>query len=43
MRGRVFSAFYVMRDVVFLLGMAAAGLADVIDIRVLIVLFASCS
>ena len=41
MRGRVFSAFYVMRDVIFLIGMAGAGLADVIDIRALIV-FASC-
>ena len=41
MRGRVFSAFYVMRDVIFLFGMAGAGLADVIDIRVLIVA-ASC-
>ena len=40
MRGRVFSAFYVMRDVIFLIGMAGAGLADVIDIRLLIV-FAS--
>ena len=40
MRGRVFSAFYVMRDVIFVLGMAAAGLADVIGIRQLI-LFAS--
>jgi CRP-like cAMP-binding protein len=40
MRGRVFSAFYVMRDVVFLFGMAAAGLADLIDIRLLII-FAS--
>jgi sugar phosphate permease len=29
MRGRVFSSFYVMRDVIFLLGMAAAGLNDV--------------
>jgi CRP-like cAMP-binding protein/sugar phosphate permease len=37
MRGRVFSAFYVMRDVIFLFGMAAAGLADTVDIRVLIV------
>jgi DHA3 family macrolide efflux protein-like MFS transporter len=36
-RGRVFSAFFVMRDVLFLTGMATAGLADVIDIRVLIV------
>ena len=30
-------AFYVMRDVVFLFGMAGAGLADVVDIRLLIV------
>ncbi len=37
MRGRVFSAFFVLRDVVFLFGMAAAGLADVIDIRVLVI------
>jgi len=37
MRGRVFSAFYVMRDVLFLVGMAAAGLADVLDIRALII------
>ena len=40
MRGRVFSAFYVMRDVIFLFGMAGAGLADIVDIRLLIV-FAS--
>ena len=40
MRGRVFSAFYVMRDVIFVLGMATAGLADVLGIRQLI-LFAS--
>jgi MFS family permease len=37
MRGRVFSAFYVMRDVIFLVGMAGAGLADIIDIRVMLV------
>jgi CRP-like cAMP-binding protein/sugar phosphate permease len=36
-RGRVFSAFFVSRDVLFLLGMATAGLADLIDIRLLIV------
>jgi CRP-like cAMP-binding protein len=36
-RGRVFSAFFVSRDVLFLLGMAAAGLADFIDIRLLII------
>jgi CRP-like cAMP-binding protein len=40
MRGRVFSAFYVMRDVIFLIGMAGAGLADIVDIRLMIV-FAS--
>ena len=37
MRGRVFSAFYVMRDIIFLFGMAGAGLADVLDIRLLII------
>jgi MFS family permease len=41
MRGRVFSSFYVMRDVVFLFGMAGAGLADVVDIRLLIVVSSS--
>jgi CRP-like cAMP-binding protein/sugar phosphate permease len=40
-RGRVFSAFFVSRDVLFLLGMAAAGLADVIEIRLLIILSSS--
>jgi len=35
MRGRVNSAFFVSRDVLFLIGMAAAGLADLIDIRVM--------
>jgi MFS family permease len=35
MRGRVFSAFSVTRDVVFLVGMASAGLADIIDVRIL--------
>jgi MFS family permease len=37
MRGRVFSAFFVARDIVFLAGMAGAGLADIVDIRLLIV------
>jgi len=37
MRGRVFSAFFVLRDVVFLFGMAAAGLADLFDIRLLVI------
>jgi CRP-like cAMP-binding protein len=40
MRGRVFSAYYVMRDVVFLFGMAGAGLADIIDIRLMIIVSA---
>ena len=37
MRGRVFSAFAVARDVTFLIGIGAAGLADVIDVRQLVV------
>jgi CRP-like cAMP-binding protein/sugar phosphate permease len=41
MRGRVFSAFYVMRDVIFLFGMAGAGIADLVDIRLLIVIASS--
>lgn len=36
-RGRVNSAFFVSRDVVFLAGMALGGLADIIDIRFLVV------
>ena len=35
MRGRVNSVFFVSRDVFFLIGMAAAGLADFMDIRLL--------
>jgi CRP-like cAMP-binding protein/Na+/melibiose symporter-like transporter len=35
MRGRVSSAFFVSRDVLFLIGMALAGLADVMDVRLL--------
>ena len=35
MRGRVNSAFFVSRDVLFLIGMAAAGLADLINIRMM--------
>ena len=35
MRGRVNSVFFVSRDVLFLIGMAAAGLADFMDIRLL--------
>jgi MFS family permease len=37
-RGRVSSVFFVMRDVVFLLGMGAAGLADVAGVRLLVLL-----
>ncbi len=33
MRGRVFSTSYVLRDVVYLSGMALAGLADVFDVQ----------
>jgi CRP-like cAMP-binding protein/Na+/melibiose symporter-like transporter len=36
LRGRIFAAFFVGRDVVFLLGMVAAGLADVIDVKLLV-------
>jgi CRP-like cAMP-binding protein/sugar phosphate permease len=35
MRGRVASAFFVSRDTFFLIGMAAAGLADLVDVRLL--------
>jgi CRP-like cAMP-binding protein/predicted MFS family arabinose efflux permease len=37
LRGRVFSAFAVARDVMFLIGISLAGLADVIDIRLLVI------
>jgi MFS family permease len=37
LRGRVFSALFVMRDVIFLVGMAGAGLADVLPVRGLII------
>jgi MFS family permease len=36
MRGRVSSAFFVTRDVLLIVGMAAAGLADLINVRVMI-------
>jgi CRP-like cAMP-binding protein/predicted MFS family arabinose efflux permease len=35
MRGRVNSAFFVSRDILFLIGMACAGFADLIDVRVM--------
>jgi CRP-like cAMP-binding protein/sugar phosphate permease len=38
MRGRVNSAFFVAGDMCFLVGMAAAGLADFIDIRLLVLI-----
>jgi len=37
LRGRVNSAFFVARDVVFLAGMGLAGLADVYDVRWLMI------
>jgi DHA3 family macrolide efflux protein-like MFS transporter len=37
LRGRVFSAFAVVRDVTFLIGISLAGLADVVPIRILVV------
>lgn len=37
-RGRVTSVFYVVRDVMFMIGMGAAGLADTFDIRSLFLL-----
>ncbi|HXG26015.1 MAG TPA: MFS transporter [Candidatus Binatia bacterium] len=37
MRGRVFSAMFVSRDVLYLLGMAGAGLADLFPVRDLVV------
>jgi MFS family permease len=36
MRGRVSSAFFVTRDLAFIVGMVAAGLADLIDVRLLL-------
>jgi CRP-like cAMP-binding protein len=39
-RGRVSSVFFVTRDTGFMIGMAAAGLADVFDVRLLLVISA---
>lgn len=36
LRGRVNSALFVVRDVILLVGMAAAGLADLVDVRLLV-------
>ncbi|MFN2187156.1 MAG: MFS transporter [Candidatus Promineifilaceae bacterium] len=38
MRGRVNSAFFVTRDIFFLVGMGAAALADVFDVRTMFVI-----
>ena len=35
MRGRVNGAFFVTRDILYMIGMAAAGLADIISVRLL--------
>lgn len=40
-RGRVSSVFFVTRDTGFMLGMAAAGLADLIDVRALMLVNAA--
>jgi CRP-like cAMP-binding protein len=40
MRGRVNSAFFVAGDVFYLIGMGAAGLADYMDIRLLVLITA---
>jgi CRP-like cAMP-binding protein/Na+/melibiose symporter-like transporter len=37
MRGRVFSTSYVITTVVYLVGMGLAGLADIIDVRIMFV------
>ncbi len=41
LRGRVFSSMFVMRDIIFLAGMAGAGLADVFDVRALLIFSSS--
>jgi CRP-like cAMP-binding protein/predicted MFS family arabinose efflux permease len=40
MRGRVSSAFFVFRDILFLIGMGAAALADTFDVRILFLISA---
>jgi hypothetical protein len=40
-RGRVSSAFFVTRDTVFVVGMGAAGMADLLDVRLLLLLCAA--
>lgn len=41
MRGRVNSAFFVVRDVMFVVGMGLAGLADYFSVRLLLILGAA--
>ena len=36
LRGRVNSAFFISRDLMFILGMGAVGLADIVDVRMLV-------
>jgi DHA3 family macrolide efflux protein-like MFS transporter len=38
MRGRVFSTIYVVREVMYLIGMGLAGLADIWDVRIMFAL-----
>jgi CRP-like cAMP-binding protein len=40
MRGRVYSAYFVVRDVMYVVGMLLAGLADVMNVRTLFLLSA---
>jgi MFS family permease len=40
-RGRVSSVFFVLKDTGFMIGMAAAGLGDLLDVRVVILLTAA--
>ncbi len=40
LRGRVNSAYFVQRDIVFLAGMGLAGLADIVDVRYLVMMSA---
>ena len=40
MRGRINSTFFVSRDIIFIVGMGAAGLADVVDVRWLVLVSA---
>jgi len=39
-RGRINSTFFVARDIIFIFGMGAAGLADVVDVRWLVLVSA---